>query len=426
MAYDNTYIALDKITLGSNTAFATFSSIPSTYTDLIVVVAGQVSSNVSLACQVNGDTGNNYSVTEIFGDGTTASSFRTTNNAQITVASIGAQINSGSQWVSTLHFQNYANTSTNKTIIGRTSAPGTGANAISSQWRSTAAINSIKIMGFANASGFTTGTTFSLYGIAATGSNPPAKATGGTISYTSTGYTVHTFNSTGTFTPTTAITNAEYLVIAGGGAGGVNQGAGGGAGGYRCSVVGESSGGGASAESRVNFASGTAYTIQVGAGGTGGFNSTPQAGANGTASSIAGSGFTTISTVGGGGGGAVGFAGQNGGSGGGAGGSGVVGTGTANQGYAGFSSAGGGAGGVSATGAQGGIGLFSAITGTPVGRAGGSAYQFTSAYGAGLSDISQAATNGQNNTGSGGSPWDGTYNSGSGGSGVVIIRYASV
>jgi len=73
-------------------------------------------------------------------------------------------------------------------------------------------------------------------------------ATGGTIT-TSGDYKVHTFNSSGTFTITTAgNTGIEYLIIAGGGGGGAANsgvgGAGGGAGGYRCSVSGESSGGG--------------------------------------------------------------------------------------------------------------------------------------------------------------------------------------
>jgi len=161
-----TYSTIATTTLGSNQANYTFTSIPSTYTDLILVVSGQVSSNVTTSFQVNSDTGNNYSLTEIFGDGI-ASSFRSSNQASLAVMGIGAQINSGSQWVSTLHFQNYSNTTTNKTVLGRTSAAGTGVNAIIGLWRSTSAINSIKFMGFGDASGFTTGTTFTLYGIAA-------------------------------------------------------------------------------------------------------------------------------------------------------------------------------------------------------------------------------------------------------------------
>ena len=167
MAAAATYEPIATTTLGSNTASYTFSSIPSTYTDLVLVVNGQVSSSVTVSCQVNGDTATNYSTTELFGDGTTASSFRSSTNAQIAVMGIGAQVGSGTIWTSTLHFQNYSNTTTYKTVLGRTSASATGINVIAGLWRSTSAINSIKILGYAGASGFTTGTTFTLYGIAA-------------------------------------------------------------------------------------------------------------------------------------------------------------------------------------------------------------------------------------------------------------------
>jgi hypothetical protein len=167
MAAGSTYEPIATNTLGSNTASYTFTSIPSTYTDLILIVNGQVSSNVTVACQINGDTATSYSTTELFGDGTTVSSFRNSNNAQIGVMGIGAQVVSGSQWVSTLHFQNYSNSTTYKTVLGRTSATTTGVNAIVGLWRSTSAITSIKILGYAGASGFTSGTTFTLYGIAA-------------------------------------------------------------------------------------------------------------------------------------------------------------------------------------------------------------------------------------------------------------------
>lgn len=167
MAAGSTYTPIATTTLGSNTASYTFSSISGSYTDLILIMSGQVSSNVTVACQVNGDTATNYSTTEIFGDGGTASSFRSSTNAHIAVMGIGAQVNSNNQWLSTLHFQNYSNNTTYKTVLGRTSASATGVNAIVSLWRSTSAITSIKILGYAGASGFTTGTTFTLYGIAA-------------------------------------------------------------------------------------------------------------------------------------------------------------------------------------------------------------------------------------------------------------------
>ena len=128
-------------------------------------------------------------------------------------------------------------------------------------------------------------------------------ATGGTIT-TSGDYKIHTFNSSGTFTVTNISGGdaaIDYLVIAGGGGGGYSYGGGGGAGGYRTSYN-STSGGGCGPETRVQVAA-QAYTITVGAGTSGMSSNVNPTNGNGNASSIAGSGFTTISCVGGGGGG---------------------------------------------------------------------------------------------------------------------------
>lgn len=242
------------------------------------------------------------------------------------------------------------------------------------------------------------------------------KATGGTAAVVTIGannYGVHIFTSSGTFTPLESIT-AEYLVIAGGGGGGgsTNEG-GGGAGGYRCSVSGESSGGGASAESSLSLTA-KSYTITVGSGGYY---------ANGSPSTIKDGANTLVATVGGGQGSDASNAPSSGGSGGG-GGRRVGGktppevlvgaAGTSGEGYAGgdgdtFSGGGGGAGAVGGTDNEtGGIGVQSSITGTAIYRAGGGG---TSSNGLGY---------GQNTGGGGGADSD---SSGTGDSGVVIIRY---
>jgi hypothetical protein len=184
--------------------------------------------------------------------------------------------------------------------------------------------------------------------------------------------------------------SVDFLVIAGGGGGGSFGG--GGAGGYRNSFSTEASGGGGSSETSLTFTGGTVYTVTVGGGGAG-----SSLGGNGTNSSISGTGISTITSTGGGGGSGLNTAGS-GGSGGGcadAGRGGVVGSGTANQGYAGglgysdeviytIGGGGGGAGAVgfassTTVGGNGGTGLSSSITGSSVGRAGG---------GAGTGDVS--------------------------------------
>lgn len=154
--------------------------------------------------------------------------------------------------------------------------------------------------------------------------------------------------------------DVDYVVVAGGGGGGAASGysgGSGGAGGYRTSVTGDTSGGGASAESTLTLVVDTAYTITVGAGGARRLYSSYARGGAGTSSV-----FDTITTVGGGGGG-----GGNGGSGGSGGGGGYyrgaqygAGSGTANQGYNASGRQGGGAGGTD------GSGVTSSITGSSV------------------------------------------------------------
>ena len=120
----------------------------------------------------------------------------------------------------------------------------------------------------------------------------------------------------------------NFLVIAGGGAGGTRHGGGGGAGGYRCSMSGETSGGGSSAESPLSLILGINYTVTVGAGGAATGNNYSGVAGNPGENSV----FATITSLGGGRG-TANPTGGNGGSGGGSG-FGNGGSGTANQGYA--------------------------------------------------------------------------------------------
>jgi|TARA_A100001388_G_C28773280_1_gene505371 hypothetical protein len=258
---------------------------------------------------------------------------------------------------------------------------------------------------------------------------------------------------------------ADFLVIAGGGSGGIgpggNPGGGGaGAGGYRASFNSEASGGGGSSESSLTFRTGIVYTITVGAGASARPLDSTNAveGTDGTNSSISGSNITTITSTGGGGGSGGTAVGRDGGSGGGNcenPGS-AAGQGTANQGFNGgqtptdtsdarnAGAGGGGAGavgvnisggGASANGGNGGAGVASTITGSSVTRAGGGGGGSyggnggTGGTGGGGdgADNSGVATAGTTNTGSGGGGGraggtGGSHSaSGAGGSGVVII-----
>jgi hypothetical protein len=228
----------------------------------------------------------------------------------------------------------------------------------------------------------------------------------------------------------------DFLVVAGGGGGGEDNGGGGGAGGYRTSTQ------------TVN--SGTVITVTVGDGGAGsGTLYVP--GTNGSASSISGSGLTTISSAGGGGGssGASGTTG-NGGSGGGGGNGNSGGTGNTpstspSQGNNGGTASGsgspyfctGGGGGASAVGTagtstvagNGGNGTASSITGSSVTRAGGGGGSGLSggtggtagSGGGGTGGLSGGMTAGTANTGGGGGGSGSGVTGAAGGKGVVIL-----
>ena len=161
-----TYEPIATNTLGSAQASYTFTSIPSTYTDLIVIFDGTMAANARIDITVgNGtlDTGSNYSNTELLGNGSTATSLRntTTSSMQGMFDSLGTgtgQINS------ITNFQNYSNTTTYKTVLGRSNSASNGVTSYVGLWRSTSAINTIRLTGTSN---FNTGSTFTLYGIKA-------------------------------------------------------------------------------------------------------------------------------------------------------------------------------------------------------------------------------------------------------------------
>ena len=452
-----TYVPLISYTVPSAVSSVTLGSggqgtIPSTYTDLVLVANlrsddGSTTINNRFRLGNGGtiDTGTNYSMTRLNGNGTSATSSRTSNTDAIDIYADA----SGSAFNPTIiQIMNYSNSTTYKTVISRYNGnANTGASV--GLWRSTSAVDCIRLQ--AGNGKWVSGSTFTLYGIA--NADTGALATGGVITYDST-YYYHTFASSGTFTPKQNLSNVDYLVIAGGGGGGDNGGGGGGAGGLRSTV--DVTGGGGTLESKLSLTSSTAYTVTIGAGGNGA-TSTNARGTNGGDSSIAGSGLTTITSTGGGGGGSAGNnAGLSGGSGGG-GWSTPNASGTTNQGYAGGNGsgqdagagAGGGAGSVggnavaSTRGGNGGsavaIPSMANATGTGVltyyaGGGGGGGYVSGGVGGTGGGGGASngatrpnSASNATVNTGSGGGGGayvgDSTGIGGNGGSGIVIIRY---
>lgn len=431
MPAGKTYVKIASQTLGSAVSSVTFSNIPQNYTDLFLAtsVKWTGSGDSSFGIRFNSDSGSNYSITRLYGNSSGAGTDRSSN----ATSSRGGQLDATNFSANFAHIMNYSNSTTYKTLMWRSNISASTVFTGASLWRSTSAITSIDLGYFDAAGNWASGTTFTLYGIECAKS---PYAEGGDKVYSTGTHWVHEFYYSGTFVPRQNLT-ADYLVVAGGGAGG--HAGGGGAGGFRTLTS--------------QSLTSQSYAVTVGAGGSRYIYNPNTPGSNGSDST-----FNGLTSTGGGRGSTGTYAASNGGSGGGgnstAYGGGFTTAGTSSpvtspvQGYAGGGGGGGlggggggGAGGAGSaqsgdTGGAGGVGASSSITGSSITYAGGGGGGGSGA-GAGGSGGGGAgatgdnnATSGTANTGSGGggsrvsSGSSNTGITGQGGSGIVIVRYA--
>jgi hypothetical protein len=166
-----TYEPIATTTLGSAAASYTFSSIPSTYTDLycVMFILPSSTSFYTPSLQFNSDTASNYSGTWIYGQGSSAVSSRNSSQTQMALDNYSATPAVGYPMNVRFNVFNYTNTTTFKTVLSRGADVFASAGETSATvglWRKTPeAINSIKLI--ANGANFDTGSTFTLYGIKA-------------------------------------------------------------------------------------------------------------------------------------------------------------------------------------------------------------------------------------------------------------------
>lgn len=162
-----TYEPISTTTLGSAAASISLTSIPSTYTDLVLIMTPVVTTATTFALRYNGvSTGTPYSVTVLYGDGSAAASTRLSsqNEIRISYGATSRSTNTGNIIVSIF---NYSNSTTYKTNLSRDNyaSEGTGANV--GLWRSTAAITQIDLIPVSGGTIINTGTVVTLYGIKA-------------------------------------------------------------------------------------------------------------------------------------------------------------------------------------------------------------------------------------------------------------------
>ena len=230
-------------------------------------------------------------------------------------------------------------------------------------------------------------------------SDPPFSATGGTIT-TSGAYTIHTFASSGTFTPS-ATGSVDYLVVAGGGSG---------------------AGRGSGAYARGSNGSNSVFTSITAIGGGAGAAWDSGAGSAGGSGGGAAAGNNNNDRVGGAGTSGQGNAGGTGGN------------------FGGQNLRGGGGGGAGAVGGNassnqngaGGAGLANSYSGSSVMYAGGGGGAGDDGSGAGhggggaggmLTGTGLLVLQGANTVTIGGGGASTNVSSGAGGSGIVVVRY---
>lgn len=173
MAAGQTYTPIATQTLSSATAGITFSSISSSYTDLVLIMSSASSDGASSpVLQFNGNnTGTAYSFTEVYGTGTTSTSTRGSARSNLPFGWYVAPSTTLGSSTHIVNFMNYSNTTTYKTILARENNVGgtyPGAGEIVGLWQNTNAISSIYIylLGTGTPT-FSAGSIFTLYGIAA-------------------------------------------------------------------------------------------------------------------------------------------------------------------------------------------------------------------------------------------------------------------
>jgi hypothetical protein len=166
MPAGSTYSTIATFTATGNIADYTFSSIPSTFTDLVLTCSVTCSSTQTGYVRVNGDTGTNYSWTYFNGNGSTVSGgiqANATLGLQLGLSLVGMSATNPS--VFNAFINNYANTNTFKCCVSRANGTGTEVESSVSLWRSTSAITSLTVR--PSGGNWQSGSTFTLYGITA-------------------------------------------------------------------------------------------------------------------------------------------------------------------------------------------------------------------------------------------------------------------
>lgn len=156
-------VALANTTItGSSTTSVTFSSISSSYRDLLLVVSGTNSVDTNLVIRFNGDTSSNYAGVVIYGTGTAAST--------VWNSSTGLNFNTATRFgtgpaVFAFNIFDYTQTNKSKHVSVIADRHDTNTARWIMRWNSTTAITSVTAL--VTGGNMVADTTLTLYGVSA-------------------------------------------------------------------------------------------------------------------------------------------------------------------------------------------------------------------------------------------------------------------
>ena len=162
----STYIALANITLGSSASSVTFSSIPATYRDLVLVVDGAMASAGAFSLRINSDSGTNYPQMMMRAEASSTSS-SDPSSGQLFYGS-WSTVETSQRYQGVWNIMDYSATDKHKTVLLRCfyrTASTTSSEAHAGRWANTAAITSLQVL--SGTGSFAATTAISLYGISA-------------------------------------------------------------------------------------------------------------------------------------------------------------------------------------------------------------------------------------------------------------------
>lgn len=166
MAAGATYAPIASTTLSASASSVSFSSIPQTYTDLILIIISAGTAVNDPLLRFNSDSGSNYSYTGLTGNTSTASSVRASSQTAVSLNYFGSDSTSLGDNARRIDIMSYSNTSIYKTVFTRGGRATTDGIAIlANAWRSTSAITTLTLT--PGSGSYISGSTFNLYGVTA-------------------------------------------------------------------------------------------------------------------------------------------------------------------------------------------------------------------------------------------------------------------